>query len=279
MFRTTFIAMVIIAAEVTALAGGGVGSEVNLRERAGKRGIGEELAGAPVNNISIKAENVVQCGDATVSWTGTVPPVTLMVGIGGYYVGITPLANTSGLTSSSATVLINQPQYQDLIFQVTDATGQYGYLQNVQVGASPDGDASCLSAGGGGSSSASSSGSGSATSAQSSGSVSKSATSTVSTSSTSSSKSISSKSASSSTSTTTPTSTSTSTSIAAAAAATSSADSTSLVATSTSSALASSVSLAAASESSQSSSAEGRVGCVGGYGVLGLTLALVMGVL
>ena len=117
-----------------------------------------------MNNITVSASNIIQCADATISWTGTAvrtrllpfpaillmrdllgqPPVTLMIGIGGYYVGTTPLSTIPSLFNSQYSWTVTQPAGTDLIFQVTDANGEVGYAQNYQVGGSDD--ASCLGA-------------------------------------------------------------------------------------------------------------------------------------
>ncbi|CAD6577898.1 MAG: hypothetical protein TREMPRED_002059 [Tremellales sp. Tagirdzhanova-0007] len=106
--------------------------------------LGEILAGAPVNNITVSADNVLQCSDATISWTGTTPPVTLMIGLGGYYVGTTDLITIPDIPTSPYSWAVNQASGVDLIFQVTDASGAVGYIQNIKVGSSTD--SSCLSA-------------------------------------------------------------------------------------------------------------------------------------
>ena len=74
-----------------------------------------------------------------------------MVGTGGYYAGLQPVHTYDNLDGSSTTVYIDQKEGTTMIFQITDANGQVGYVQNLKVGG---GDASCL--GGEGGSSASS---------------------------------------------------------------------------------------------------------------------------
>ena len=76
-----------------------------------------------------------------------------MIGLGGYYIGTTEL-NTIPNLSNSYTWTVDQPSGSDMIFQVTDANGEVGYIQNVRVGGS--GDASCLDASAAGSSAAAS---------------------------------------------------------------------------------------------------------------------------
>ncbi|WWD01254.1 hypothetical protein V866_008196 [Kwoniella sp. B9012] len=111
---------------------------------AEEKRIGGVLAGAPVNNITVSADNVIQCSQATISWTGTSnSPYTLSIGQGGYYVGLTTLETHEGLTDSSFGWTVTQPSGQDLIFEVQDSAGQRNYIQNVKVGESDD--SSCLS--------------------------------------------------------------------------------------------------------------------------------------
>ncbi|KAK6903074.1 hypothetical protein I204_07787 [Kwoniella mangroviensis CBS 8886] len=110
---------------------------------AEEKRIGGVLAGAPVNNITVSADNVIQCSQATISWTGTSnSPYTLSIGQGGYYVGLTTLETHEGLSDSSFEWTVTQPSGQDLIFEVQDSAGQKNYIQNVKVGESDD--SSCL---------------------------------------------------------------------------------------------------------------------------------------
>jgi len=102
------------------------------------------LAGAPVNNISITATNVDQCAQAVISWTGAVNPVTLTIGIGGYYIGETTIMTMPNLPGPSTEWTVNQGNGTDLIFQITDANNTVAYIQNIQVAASPDGETWCL---------------------------------------------------------------------------------------------------------------------------------------
>ncbi|RXK34647.1 hypothetical protein M231_08098 [Tremella mesenterica] len=108
-----------------------------------RKEVGDILAGAPVNNITVSAEGVNQCGDATIGWTGTTPPVTLSIGTGGYYVGITPIITLDNISDDSYTWNVNVTQGTDLIFQVTDSNGEVGYVQNISVDEGDDD--SCLS--------------------------------------------------------------------------------------------------------------------------------------
>ena len=96
-----------------------------------------------VNNITVSTSGVVQCSQATISWTGTSPPVTLSIGSGGFYVGTTPIATLSDIYDDSTTWTVDAAAGTDLVFEIQDAEGQVGYVQNVQVGSS--GDDSCLS--------------------------------------------------------------------------------------------------------------------------------------
>jgi hypothetical protein len=73
-----------------------------------------------------------------------------MVGTGGFYAGLQPLQTIPDLQGESTTVLIDQKQGTDMIFQVTDSNGKVGYVQNLKVGG---GDDSCLANSGSGSSS------------------------------------------------------------------------------------------------------------------------------
>ncbi len=67
-----------------------------------------------------------------------------MIGVGGYYIGTTQLSNIPSLFDTTYSWQVTQPAGAYLIFQVTDATGQVGYVQNIGVGRS--GDESCLAA-------------------------------------------------------------------------------------------------------------------------------------
>lgn len=97
-----------------------------------------------MSNITVTPSGVVQCGTATVQWTGVVEPVQLFIAVGGMYVGETPLATLSGLSGGSTTWQVAAPAGDTLIFQITDANNQVGYIQNIAVQSS--GDASCLAA-------------------------------------------------------------------------------------------------------------------------------------
>ncbi|WRT67257.1 uncharacterized protein IL334_004224 [Kwoniella shivajii] len=119
-----------------------LGDARTLGDRAGGK-IGDVLAGGYVNNITVQADNVVQCSQATISWTGTTGSVSLSIGQGGYYVGSTPIQNIDSISSGSYDWEVDQPSGEDLIFQVTDSSGQTGYIQNIKVGGSTDN--SCLS--------------------------------------------------------------------------------------------------------------------------------------
>ena len=66
-----------------------------------------------------------------------------MIGLGGYYVGTTELATIPNLDTSSYSWTVDQPSGSSMIFQVTDANGDVGYIQNIQVG-DGDGDDSCV---------------------------------------------------------------------------------------------------------------------------------------
>jgi len=81
-------------------------------------------------------------------------PVSLMVGTGGYYANLQPIQTIPDLDGSSTTVLIDQKEGTDLIFQITDSQNKVGYVQNIKVGG---GDSSCLSDSGSSSSAAASS--------------------------------------------------------------------------------------------------------------------------
>jgi hypothetical protein len=73
-----------------------------------------------------------------------------MVGTGGFYAGLQPLQTIPDIQGDSTTVLIDQKEGTDMIFQVTDSNGKVGYVQNLKVGG---GDDSCLSGSGSSSSS------------------------------------------------------------------------------------------------------------------------------
>lgn len=77
-----------------------------------------------------------------------------MVGTGGYYANLQPIQTIPDLDGSSTTVLIDQKEGTDLIFQITDSQNKVGYVQNIKVGG---GDSSCLSDSGSSSSAAASS--------------------------------------------------------------------------------------------------------------------------
>ncbi|ORX39986.1 hypothetical protein BD324DRAFT_247646 [Kockovaella imperatae] len=103
----------------------------------------DSYAGAPVNNITVSADNVVQCSSATVSWTNTNPPVDLAIGIGGYYVGTSWLTTIHVDSDDSTSWTVNVASGDTLIFQVTDSDGAVAYVQNIEV--QPSDDDSCLS--------------------------------------------------------------------------------------------------------------------------------------
>lgn len=67
-----------------------------------------------------------------------------MIGRGGYYIGTTELSSVPKLQNSYEWT-VDQPSGTSMIFQVTDANGEVGYVQNVGVGES--GDGSCLAGG------------------------------------------------------------------------------------------------------------------------------------
>ncbi|ODO10833.1 hypothetical protein I350_01432 [Cryptococcus amylolentus CBS 6273] len=101
--------------------------------------LGNIYAGAPTDGISVYAENVSQCGTANISWTGANPPVTLEIAEGGYYIGRTSVANlTTGTNDYSTEWLVDVAAGQSLIFQVVDADGKTGYVQNINVTDSDD---------------------------------------------------------------------------------------------------------------------------------------------
>ncbi|ODN98438.1 hypothetical protein L198_03682 [Cryptococcus wingfieldii CBS 7118] len=101
--------------------------------------LGNSYAGAPTDGISVYAENVSQCGTANISWTGANPPVTLEIAEGGYYIGRTSVANlTTGRNDYSTEWLVDVAAGQSLIFQVVDADGKTGYVQNINVRDSDD---------------------------------------------------------------------------------------------------------------------------------------------
>ncbi|KGB75738.1 hypothetical protein CNBG_1576 [Cryptococcus deuterogattii R265] len=103
--------------------------------------IGDILAGSFNDGITVTANDVVQCGYANISWTGASPPVTVEIGQGGYYIGTTSIANITVGWDNHTEWLVTQQEGVDLIFQVVDALGKTGYVQNVKVGA---GDSNCL---------------------------------------------------------------------------------------------------------------------------------------
>ncbi|ORY24966.1 hypothetical protein BCR39DRAFT_471893 [Naematelia encephala] len=114
-------------------------ASVVLAKRSEAGGI---LAGAPVSNITVYIDTLAECGWTTISWTGAVAPVSLMIGLGGYYVGTTTLETHDDLNDPEYGWTVSQPSGEDMIFQITDANGQIGYIQNQQVTA---GDGWCLS--------------------------------------------------------------------------------------------------------------------------------------
>jgi hypothetical protein len=80
-------------------------------------------------------------------------PVDLSIGVGGFYVGTTWLTTLSAISGGSAKWEVDQPTGKNLIFEVKDALGAVGYVQNIDVG--PSDDSSCLASASGASSSAS----------------------------------------------------------------------------------------------------------------------------
>ncbi|KLT43626.1 hypothetical protein CC85DRAFT_234419, partial [Cutaneotrichosporon oleaginosum] len=104
------------------------------------------FAGAPMNDIRVSVDNVVQCEQATISWTGNSVPVDVKIGLGGYYVGTNWIADLGSQTGSSTTWTVNQEAGSGtLIFQVTDSTGAFNYVQNIAIGSSDK--TSCLGGG------------------------------------------------------------------------------------------------------------------------------------
>lgn len=97
-----------------------------------------------VSNITVQANNVVQCSQASVSWTGAVDPVTLYIAIGGFYIGDRPIETRSDVYGGSADWLVNVKAGESLHFRVTDANNQVAYVQGIQV---QQGDSWCLDAG------------------------------------------------------------------------------------------------------------------------------------
>ncbi|WVQ71793.1 hypothetical protein IAR50_001335 [Cryptococcus sp. DSM 104548] len=105
--------------------------------------VGNVYAGAPTDGITVYAEDVSQCGVANISWTGANPPVTVEIAEGGYYIGRTSVANlTTGANDYFTEWLVDVAAGQSLIFQVVDADGNTGYVQNINVTESDD--ASCV---------------------------------------------------------------------------------------------------------------------------------------
>ncbi|GHJ86356.1 hypothetical protein NliqN6_2758 [Naganishia liquefaciens] len=100
------------------------------------------LAGAPVSNVTVKADNLVQCAESTISWTGGQSPYTLQISTGGFYIPTTQLETHSDLSDESYNWKVTQKQGTGMFFMVTDAQGQVGYVQNIYVADS--GDSSCL---------------------------------------------------------------------------------------------------------------------------------------
>ncbi|KJE05379.1 hypothetical protein I311_01058 [Cryptococcus gattii NT-10] len=103
--------------------------------------VGDILAGSFNDGITVTANDVVQCGYANISWTGASPPVTVEIGQGGYYIGTTSIANITVEGDNHTEWMVTQQEGVDLIFQVVDASGKTGYVQNIKVGA---GDSNCL---------------------------------------------------------------------------------------------------------------------------------------
>jgi hypothetical protein len=106
----------------TLLAASGVAAQGNI------------FAGGPINDIRVSVDNVVQCEQATISWSGNSGAVDIKIGLGGYYVGTNWIAEIAGQTGSSATWTVNQEAGSGtLIFQVTDTTGAFNYVQNIAI--------------------------------------------------------------------------------------------------------------------------------------------------
>ncbi|WVQ78372.1 hypothetical protein IAT38_000458 [Cryptococcus sp. DSM 104549] len=131
---STLTALLLVGAGICARAEG-----TPLGERAGGAVVGDVLAGGYTDGITVSAENVTQCGYATISWTGAAAPATLEIGKGGYYVGTTSVANLTAGWDNTTQWLVTQPAGTDLIFQIVGADGKTGYVQNIQVGEGEDG--------------------------------------------------------------------------------------------------------------------------------------------
>ncbi|GMK58882.1 hypothetical protein CspeluHIS016_0603240 [Cutaneotrichosporon spelunceum] len=107
---------------------------------------GDIFAGGPVNDIRVSVDHVVQCEQATISWTGNSGAVDVKIGLGGYYLGTNWIAEIAHQTGSSTTWMVTQAAGAGtLIFQVTDTTGAFNYVQNVAIQSSDK--TSCLSGG------------------------------------------------------------------------------------------------------------------------------------
>ena len=127
------------------------------------------LAGAPISDIKVSADNLVQCGQSTISWSGATvsgvnnphpdlistpslthvnpspqAPYSLSISTGGLYLPSQQLETHPNLNDPSYGWTVTQPSGTGMYFQITDANGAVGYVQNVFVGES--GDSSCLSA-------------------------------------------------------------------------------------------------------------------------------------
>ncbi|BEI83627.1 hypothetical protein CcaverHIS002_0402310 [Cutaneotrichosporon cavernicola] len=101
------------------------------------------FAGGPVNDIRVSVDHVVQCEQATISWTGNSGAVDVQIGLGGYYVGTNWIAEIAAQTGSSTSWTVNQAAGAGtLIFQVTDTTGAFNYVQNIAIQSSDK--SSCL---------------------------------------------------------------------------------------------------------------------------------------
>lgn len=71
---SSLAALLLLATSVASVEGSTFslrgGPKFRHMRRAGAAIDGEILAGAPVSNITISTSNVVQCGQAVISWTG-----------------------------------------------------------------------------------------------------------------------------------------------------------------------------------------------------------------
>ncbi len=65
-----------------------------------------------------------------------------MIGLGGYYVGTTDLSTIPDLPTSPYSWTVDTSVGSDMIFQITDANGEMGYIQNIKVAGGTN--SSCL---------------------------------------------------------------------------------------------------------------------------------------